>query len=134
MMPIMTAGLAALPPALSSAGSGINNVMQRVSSSVAVAIFGGIGATSSAQMLNDRASILDTGAQALPQVAQAQENGTTGLMGMYQHLQLSVQAATYASAFYIVGFICLLGAALALLLRSGRAQKNPDAEPVHVEL
>jgi len=40
MMPIFTAGITALPPALTSAGSGMNNVMQRVASSIAVAIFG----------------------------------------------------------------------------------------------
>jgi len=37
MMPIMTAGVAALPQRMVSAGSALNNVTQRVASSLAVA-------------------------------------------------------------------------------------------------
>jgi hypothetical protein len=36
----MTAGVAPLPQAMVSAGSALNNVTQRVSSSMAVAVFG----------------------------------------------------------------------------------------------
>ncbi len=42
MMPMMTAGVSALTPALTSAGSAMNNVVQRVVSSVAVALFGAL--------------------------------------------------------------------------------------------
>ncbi len=132
MMPIMTAGLAALPKNLAAAGSGMNNVMRQVTASVAVAIFGSIGTVTQAQMLTDRGSLLDRGAQELPAMAKFQEQGGSGVMGVYQEMQRTVLASTYAGAFYVIGFICLLGAAMALLLRSGRAPTKAPAEPIEV--
>jgi EmrB/QacA subfamily drug resistance transporter len=132
MMPIFASGVSSLPARLTSAGSGMNNVMQRVASSVAVAVFGSLGASASAQMLTDRGGLYASGASALPQVATATGQGAAGLLGMYQAMNLSVTTRTYDNGFYAVGILCVVGALLALTLRNGRAA--PTSEPVHVEM
>ena len=132
MMPMITAGVSALPARLTSAGSGMNNVMQRVASSVAVAVFGSLNATAAAQLMVDRGSLLDTGAAALPQVAEASQHGAAGLVGIYQQLNMSVTTQTYDNGFYIVALMSAGGAVLALLLRSGKAKSAGG--PVHVEV
>ena len=57
MMPIMTAGVSALPRALTSVGSSVNNVMQRVSSSIAIAVFGSLNAAKGAQLMSDQSGL-----------------------------------------------------------------------------
>ncbi|MDT7669188.1 MAG: hypothetical protein QOC74_1971, partial [Pseudonocardiales bacterium] len=66
MMPIITAGVSSLPPALTAAGSAMNNVMQRVASSVAVAVFGSMNTSQGAQLMADRSLLVGSGAQTPP--------------------------------------------------------------------
>ncbi|WP_156935397.1 DHA2 family efflux MFS transporter permease subunit [Pseudonocardia spinosispora] len=126
MMPIMTSGISALSNSLTSSGSAMNNVMQRVSSSIAVAVFGGMVASQQAQLMSDRGSLLRTGAQALPELDAAQQQGPNGVLGIYQHLQQMVVTTSYANTFLAIAMLCAIAAALALLLRSG-APKAPAA-------
>ena len=58
MMPIMTSGVSALSRQLTTSGSAMNNIMQRVSSSVAVAVFGGLNVAAVAQMTSDRGAMV----------------------------------------------------------------------------
>ncbi|HEY4004976.1 MAG TPA: DHA2 family efflux MFS transporter permease subunit [Pseudonocardia sp.] len=132
MMPIMASGISSLPVQLTGAGSGMNNVMQRVASSVAVAVFGSLGASASAQLTNDRGALYASGAEALPQVSAAAGQGPSGLLGMYQAMSMQVTTQTYDNGFYIVTLMCAGGVVLALLLRSGKPKTS--AEPVHVEV
>jgi EmrB/QacA subfamily drug resistance transporter len=132
MMPIMTAGVSALPPVLTSSGTGMNNVMQRVISSVAVAVFGSLNTVQAAQLMNDRGSLLATGANALPQVAAAQAKGGSAMLGLYEQLQASVITQTYDNSFYLVALLSAAGAVIALLLRSGRAPGGGGAGPVEM--
>jgi EmrB/QacA subfamily drug resistance transporter len=132
MMPMITAGVSALPARLTSSGSGMNNVMQRVASSVAVAVFGSLNATAAAQMMSDRGSLVSGGAQALPAVSEASDKGAPGLLGMYQQLSASVTTQTYDNGFYIVALMSAGGAVLALMLRSGKPKSAGG--PVHVEV
>jgi EmrB/QacA subfamily drug resistance transporter len=132
MMAIMTAGVSSLKPALTSSGSGMNNVVQRVASSVAVAVFSSLNAAASAQLLSDRGSLYASGAAALPAITAAQQKGPSGLLPLYQQMNNSITTQTYDNGFYIVSLICVGGAALGLLLRSGPPKAS--AAPVHVEL
>jgi EmrB/QacA subfamily drug resistance transporter len=132
MMPIMTAGVSSLKPALTSSGSGMNNVVQRVASSVAVAVFNSLGASASAQLLSDRGSLYAGGAAALPAITAAQQKGASGLLPLYQQVNNSITTQTYDNGFYIVSLMCVGGAVLGLLLRSGHPKAS--AEPVHVEV
>ena len=132
MMPIMTAGVSSLKSTLTGAGSAMNNVMQRVASSVAVAVFGGLGASASAQLMSDRGALYAGGGSMLPAIQQANAHGPGGLLPLYQQVSNAVTTQTYDNSFFAVALLCTVGAVLALLLRSGRPQAS--AEPVHVEL
>jgi len=131
MMPIFASGVSALHTSLTSSGSGMNNVMQRVASSVAVAVFSSLGASDAAQLMHDRGLLFDGGAQALPRVTAAAAHGEAGLQGIYQATNLSVLTTTYNNGFYVVGILCVLGMGLALTLRSGPVKAGG---PVHVEM
>jgi EmrB/QacA subfamily drug resistance transporter len=128
MMPMMTAGVSALTPALTSAGSAMNNVVQRVVSSVAVALFGALNIGDAAQMSADSEALVPSG----PQLSQLQAQGPAGLYAVYQQIQSAATTQTYANGFFISTWLCVGGAVLALLLRSGRAPSSGGA--VHVEV
>jgi hypothetical protein len=117
---------------LTSSGTGMNNVMQRVISSVAVAVFGSLNTIQAAQLMDDRGSLLATGANALPQVAAAQAKGGSGMLGLYEQLRASVITQTYDNSFYLVALLSAAGAVIALLLRSGRAKGAGGAGPVEM--
>jgi EmrB/QacA subfamily drug resistance transporter len=135
MMPIITAGLSALPPVLTGSGTGMNNVTQRVVSSVAVAVFGSLGTAQAAALLASRGSLLATGADALPRVAQAQAqtqaqaNGPSALLGIYQQLQADITTQTYDNSFYVVAVLSAIGAVIAaLFMRS--TKRHTGTHPV----
>jgi MFS family permease len=120
MMPIITAGVSALPATLTSAGSAMNNVVQRVVSAVAIAVFGSLNAITGAQIAADWGSLYDTGAQAPMALQQARAQGAPGLLPLYEQFNARVTTQTYDNGFYLVALLCAVGALLALLLRSGR--------------
>jgi EmrB/QacA subfamily drug resistance transporter len=140
IMPIFATSLSALPPALAGAGSSMNNVMQRVASSLAVAVFSSLGVSASAQLMADRGPLLATGINALPMVAAATNPPTPGasppgpgaLLQLYQAMTNNIMTQTYNNGYYIVGILCALGIPLALTMRSGKPTLG--AAPVHVEL
>jgi EmrB/QacA subfamily drug resistance transporter len=133
MMPMMTAGVSALTPALTSAGSAMNNVVQRVVGSVAVALFGAINIGAAAQITTDWGSLVQTGPQALPQLNQLQSQGPLGIYSVYQQLESAATTVTYANGFFISSMLCIVGAVLALMMRSGKA-KSTGGATVHVEV
>ena len=133
MMPMMTSGVSALSPALTSAGSAMNNVVQRVVGSVAVALFGAINIGAAAQITTDWGSLVQTGPQGLPQLTQLQSQGSTGVYAVYQQLEAAATTQTYANGFFISALLCIGGAVLALMMRSGKA-KATGGPAVHVEV
>lgn len=133
MMPMMTSGVSALTPALTSAGSAMNNVVQRVVGSVAVALFGAINIGAAAQITTDWGSLVQSGPQALPQLTQMQSKGPLGIYSVYQQLESAATTVTYANGFFISALLCVGGAVLALGMRSGKA-KSATGATVHVEV
>ncbi|MDT7636166.1 MAG: hypothetical protein QOC83_454 [Pseudonocardiales bacterium] len=124
MMPIMTAGLAAIPAAFASSGSPVNNIAQRVSGSLGLAGLTVLATSQQAQLMADRSALIpaSSGVAAIQQIA---DQGTSALYGYYQQLSLYVMADAYSNVFLVC---CLLTAAavpLALLLHSG--VPTPDA-------
>ena len=132
MMPMMTAGVSSLSDQLTSAGSAMNNVVQRVSSSIAVAVFGALNTGSAAQIVADWGSNVVTGPGAAPAVAQAQQQGTAGTLALYQQLSSMATTTTYANGFLISAVLCAGAAVLALFMRHGKAPSS--GSQVHVEI
>jgi EmrB/QacA subfamily drug resistance transporter len=124
MMPIITAGVSALPNALTSAGSAMNNVVQRVVSSVAIAAFGSLNTTTGAQIAANWSALYDSGPQTPPEIQQAQTHGPSGLLPLYQEFSARVTTQTYDNGFYLVALLCVAGAALSLLMRSDQPDRS----------
>jgi len=120
MMPIMTAGLGALPAAQVSAGSAMNNVVRQVSSSIGLAIFGGSILAQQAQLMTDWGARMHPNNS--PAMAAAAQHGASGLLPIYQRLLQNITTTSYANVFLAVTFMCLVGLVLAFLLRSGEPE------------
>jgi EmrB/QacA subfamily drug resistance transporter len=157
MMPMMTAGLAALKPAFKSAGSAMNNIMQRLVGAVAVAVFSGLNTFAVAQLTADRGALTPIGSPAPVQYSALafsqpnalspvylethptallpiyQQTDPAALLSMYAQLQRHIVTRTYANGFYVVSILCLVGTGLALLLRSGKPSAAGGGQPHVVE-
>jgi EmrB/QacA subfamily drug resistance transporter len=129
MMPIMTGGLSVLPPEVSDSGSAFNTLTQRVSSALGLAVMTALVQENSAQFMSDRSNLVEAGTN--PQITQMQEQGTTGLMSLYQEVSGQVQAAAYSSGFFLAGSATLAGVFLALFLRSGKPAGGGDRSVAH---
>ncbi len=118
MMPIMTGGIASIPPEMVSRASALNNVVQRTSAALGLAVLTALLTSQQAQQLADRSALMAQGAS-LPNVGPP---GTTPplvvLYGVYQQLKLRVFVAALDDLFLVTTAVTVLGVALALLLRS----------------
>jgi hypothetical protein len=121
MMPIMTAGLSALPGSRASSGSAFNNLTQRVTSALGLALITGVATAQQAQFMADRSGLLNpAAADTNPRLAQMAAKGPAGMLPLWQQLTVEVQAQAYSNVFMITGCITLLGVALAFCLRNGK--------------
>jgi EmrB/QacA subfamily drug resistance transporter len=154
MMPMMTAGLASLPLTQKGSGSAMNNIMQRLVSSVAIAVFSGLNTFAAAQLTADRGAATPVGSPAPMQFtaltfsapnalsqsyvaahptawlpAYSQGDPST-LLGFWSELQRRIVTETYANGFHVVSIMCLAGTALAMLLSTGRPKGHDEAPHV----
>jgi EmrB/QacA subfamily drug resistance transporter len=132
MMPIMTAGLAAVAPSLVPSGSAFNNVVQRVSAGLGLAILAAILTTANAQFLADRSG-LAAGGGPIPSLGP----GETGRMlgGYVAYSQVANEAFVDAldNIMIIVTIVTAVGFVLALFLRTG-AKDHTEADAAHAAL
>ncbi len=131
MMPVITAGTSALPRALTAAGSSVNNVVQRLASSVAIAVFGSMNASAGAQISADRSGLLGADPFDASHVG-ATAGGPSGLLAAYRSLDQQVITQTYANGFYVVAVMAALGIVLAAFMRTGRRQHGGPREAVEM--
>jgi MFS family permease len=133
MMPIMTAGLSSLPPSVMSAGSAFNTLAQRVSSALGLAALGALSTVAQAQQMANRSALLtSTGPDVDPRIQAMQQHGPSGLLQLWQQLQLEVSAQAYSNIFYLIGIATCVGVVLALTLRSGRPPRTEGTEPIEM--
>ena len=113
MMPIMTGGLSSLPGNLTTSGSAINTVSQRVSAALGLAGLTAVVTNQQGGLMAARAALVPAGSMPPAEV-----------MAVYRHTQLEVLAASYSNVFLVTGILTLVAAGLSLMLRSG---PNPHA-------
>jgi len=129
IMPVMTSGISALPPALVGSGSALNTLFQRVSAALGLAALTALATAQQAQLMADRSALYDAfGANADPALRAMRERGPAGFIGLWEQLRVHVQAQTYSNAFLIAGVTALVAAALALFLRHGRPAGGAPVE------
>ena len=131
MMPIMTGGIAAVPPALVSRASAFNNLVQRTSAALGLAILTALVTRTQAQLADDRAGLVTTGVP-MPPLGAGPQADRIGMYAVYQQTQGQVFVEAMDALFIVTAVITVVGVALAFLLRSGPVRK-PPGEAVHVE-
>jgi EmrB/QacA subfamily drug resistance transporter len=131
MMPIMTGGIAAVPPTLVSKASAFNNVVQRTSAALGLAILTAVVDRSQAQLAQDRGGFM-TAATSIPSMGPGSTGQMIGVYAVYQQTQLQIFVAAMDGLFILTAIITAVGVALAFMLRSGPVKKAPG-EAVHVE-
>jgi EmrB/QacA subfamily drug resistance transporter len=129
MMPIMTGGIASVPPSQVSRASAFNNVVQRTSAALGLAILTAVVTRTQAQLGDDRAGLMATGT-AIPPMGPGATGRMMGTYAVYQQTQLQILVAAMDKLFILTAIITVIGVALAFLLRSGPVKKAPG-EPGH---
>ena len=124
MMPIMTGGIAVIPMAQVNVASAFNNVTQRVSGALGLAVLTAILTMQRAQQMAGRAALLPADTPT-PHLGPPGTPDWVGMYATYQQTQLHVFVAAIDDLFLIAAAMAALGALGALLLRSGPA---PAAE------
>ncbi len=118
MMPIMTGGISAIPPHQVSSASAFNNVVQRTTAALGLAILTAILSSQQAQLLGDRTALITTGTQ-LPQLGSRGDGGPIGTLAVYQQMQTQVFVSGLNDLYIITAGLTAVGVVLALMLRSG---------------
>jgi EmrB/QacA subfamily drug resistance transporter len=133
MMPIMTAGLSALPQRYTSSGSTFNTLVQRGSAAFGLAGLNALASAQQNQYMASRSALLSgTGAGADPRILAMGQHGPGGLIPLWQQLGLQTQAQAYSNGFLLACACTLIGAVMALFLR--HSSRGDAAEPNIVEI
>jgi EmrB/QacA subfamily drug resistance transporter len=86
-MPIMTVGLASLPPSIINSGSALSQIAQRVSNALGVAALTALASVQQAQLYADRSALLTSnGPGMLPAVRGLQQQVGNGLPPLWQQM------------------------------------------------
>jgi EmrB/QacA subfamily drug resistance transporter len=123
-MPILTGGVAVIPVARSGAASALNNVVQRVSGALGLAVLTAILTTQQAQLLAGRSALLPA-TTTVPQLGGPSVPDWVGTYVLYQQTQQQVFVGAINDLFLIATGLSALGVLGALLLRSGPASAPP---------
>ena len=124
MMPIFTGGLAVLPVTHVNTGSACNNVVQRVSAALGLAVFTAIWITQQAQQMAGRAALLPANTPT-PHLGGPAIPDWLGVYATYRQTQLQVFVTALDDLFLISAALSALGALGAFLLRSGPVPAAP---------
>ena len=127
MMPIMTGGLSAVPPDQVDGASAFNNVAQRTSAALGLAVLTSL-------VTNSRAQFARTAGHARRRTRRcpcsARAGGElAGMYAVYQQTQTLAFVEAMHSLFIVTAIITAAGIPLALMLRSGPAHAGGRAAP-----
>ncbi|MGQ0480346.1 MAG: MDR family MFS transporter [Pseudonocardia sp.] len=128
MMPIITAGLASIPPALTTSASLMNNVVQQLSSALGLAGMTVLATNQHSQLSADRAALIP----ATPAELAAHgidPSDPVGLYGIYRELEVQVLGQAYSDVFFIAALLTAAGLVLAFFIRKPPTQPGPPAPP-----
>ncbi|HEY1967888.1 MAG TPA: DHA2 family efflux MFS transporter permease subunit [Pseudonocardia sp.] len=118
MMPIITAGMNAIPVRYATAGSQLNSITQELAGSLGLAAMGVLADRLQAQLTADWGAMI-------PHTTPTK--GFNDLYGRYQQLASAAAADAYGSVYLIAGSMVLLAIPLAFLLAA--KPKNEPAQP-----
>ena len=128
MMPIMTGGLSVVPPDRVDGASAFNNVTQRTTAALGLAVLTSLITESRAQMEADRGALVLPGSP-MPALGPGPTGEMAGQYAAYQLTQTQVFVESMDGLFVITAIITALGIPLALMLRSGPAPAGGSGGP-----
>lgn len=120
IIPVMTAGLAAVPPERADGANAFSNLVYRVAAALVLAALNAFAVSHQAQLAHDWG----------PQDTSQPAGDLIGLSRMYQHFQLIVQARVIGDIFYILTLVTLVTGILASMLSTGRPVALEDSSDV----
>jgi EmrB/QacA subfamily drug resistance transporter len=126
MMPIMSAGLAVIPVTRVNAASACNNVVQRISGALGLAVLTAIWTTQRAQQLAGRSALVPANTP-IPHLGDPTIPNWLTVYAVYHQTQMQVFVDGIDDLFLIASALGALGALSALLLRSGPTRATPAA-------
>jgi EmrB/QacA subfamily drug resistance transporter len=115
MMPIMTNGISAVPPAIVGSASAFNNVAQRVSSALGLAALTAFMTIQQAQLSADRSGLVDPAM--LPSLGQGQTGQMLGTYAIYQQTSVQVYVTALDDVMFLTTIMTAAAVVLALFLR-----------------
>jgi EmrB/QacA subfamily drug resistance transporter len=124
MMPIMSSGLAVIPVSRANAASACNNVVQRVSGALGLAVLTAIWTIQRAQQLAGRAALVPANTP-IPHLGDQNAPNWVSVYAVYHQTQMQVFVRGIDNLFLIAAALGALGALGALLLRSGPTRATP---------
>jgi EmrB/QacA subfamily drug resistance transporter len=131
LMPVMTAGLAALPPAQTPEGSAWNNVARQTCGALGLAGLTVLGDQQRAQLMAGDAALVErAGPVPVDATGHITQETFARLYGRYLALSDQVLAVSYANLFLVVAALTGVGAVLALLIRQPARSTGP-VDPGH---
>jgi EmrB/QacA subfamily drug resistance transporter len=128
-MPVMTAGLAAVPTALVSRASALNNVVQRVSQALSLAVLTPTLEAQQAQQYVDRSGLLPAVAPGFPALQHVVAGGRFAVVEFANEVQVQAFAGALDDLFLLVTALTVVCVFLALMLRSGPARAAAEPAP-----
>jgi EmrB/QacA subfamily drug resistance transporter len=120
MMPVMTGGLAAVPPQHVGSAGAFNNVVQRVSAALGLAVLTAFMTINQAQLSADR-SVLVTADTPMQSLGPGHTGEMLATMTVYQQTQTQVYVSSLDNVMFLNTLMSLVAVGLALFLRSGRS-------------
>ncbi|MGH3999123.1 MAG: DHA2 family efflux MFS transporter permease subunit, partial [Pseudonocardiaceae bacterium] len=123
LMPIFTGGLAVLPVTYVNVGSAFNNVVQRVSGAIGLAVLTAIFTTQNAQQMAGRAAVVPADTP-IPDLGPTMP-AWMDQYAVYQQTELQVFVGAMDILFLVTTALSALAVLGALLLRSGPAPAGP---------
>jgi MFS family permease len=128
MMPIMTGGIAVIPPSLVSHAGAFNNVVQRTTAALGLAVLTAMVSNQQAQQIEDRTALIPAGTP-MPQLGPDAGEGVAGLLAVYQETQNQVFVSALNDMYIVTAIVTAAGVVLALMLHHGPAPAAPQDPP-----
>jgi hypothetical protein len=117
IMPIMTAGLAALPAMQTNAGSALNNVARQTGGALGLAVLSALSTSQEAQLFADRGALIPASTAPPAPGGSMSPDVFASMFGKYQYLNSQILATSYANLFLVIAVLTGAVAVLALFMR-----------------
>ena len=118
MMPIMTGGIAAVPPNEVDGAGAFNTVAQRAAAALGLAALTSLVTSTRAQLTQDRGALVDT-TTSMPDMGPGPAGEFAGMYAVQTQTQTLAFVQSMHALFIVTAIITALGIPLALMMRSG---------------